>query len=136
MPFWLAKHFFILFVNSFLKSWSLNWFWVFYRGESEVDKCIFHLHVFNCSGNIKERNIYILFTSPAFTKLPMTNDRIYIISILKLEIFTFNKARKPIYNGNLLLIPLEEEAWEWKITMHGFLTRLEEAKKPGSCTIN
>lgn len=80
-----------------------------------MDKHIFHLYVFNFSGDITERNIYILFTSPTFIKLPMTNDRIYILSILKLKIFTFNKARKPVSNGNLLLIPLEEAAWNKRL---------------------
>lgn len=41
----------------------------------------------------------------------MKNDRIYITSLLKLELFTDDKAREPVYTGNPPLIPSEEEAW-------------------------
>lgn len=74
-----------------------------------MGKCIFYVYFFNFSRCIKERNICIVFKSVIFIKLLMKSDRIYIIFVLKLELFIFNKVSKLIYYGNLFLIFLEEE---------------------------
>lgn len=55
---------------------------------------------FSTSGEEQKKYFFISFQCPTFCNATKENASTYIISILKVELFTFGEVRKLIYNAS------------------------------------